>query len=64
MIICKTSNDGLIYDDDDVDSSVDRKRLMKMGLPFITGVSPAGVLSANTREPGGTDRLVQVKHSS
>ncbi|XP_034722316.1 ribosomal biogenesis protein LAS1L-like, partial [Etheostoma cragini] len=37
-----------------------RKMMMvRMGLPFLTGVSPTGFLSANRKQPGGTDHLVQ-----
>ncbi|KAM3594697.1 uncharacterized protein V6R79_012448 [Siganus canaliculatus] len=31
-----------------------------MALPFLTGISPAGLLSANKREPGGVNQLIQV----
>ncbi|XP_026195007.1 MAX dimerization protein MGA a isoform X3 [Anabas testudineus] len=35
-------------------------KMNSMGLPFLTGISPAGFLSANKKKPGGTDHLVQV----
>lgn len=38
----------------------DRRRRAGMGLPFLAGVSPAGFLSANRKQPGDTDHLVQV----
>ncbi|XP_028251885.1 MAX gene-associated protein-like isoform X3 [Parambassis ranga] len=31
-----------------------------MALPFLTGISPAGFLSANRKQPGGTGDLIQV----
>ncbi|CAJ1074947.1 MAX gene-associated protein-like isoform X4 [Xyrichtys novacula] len=34
--------------------------MVSLGLPFLTGVSPAGFLSTNRKQPGGTDHLVQV----
>lgn len=37
------------------------KKMTSMGLPFLTGISPAGFLSANRKKPGGTDHLVQVR---
>ncbi|XP_068456296.1 MAX dimerization protein MGA a [Clinocottus analis] len=37
-----------------------RKMMVSKALPFLTGVSPAGFLSANRKQPGGTDHLVQV----
>ncbi|XP_054470209.1 MAX gene-associated protein-like, partial [Anoplopoma fimbria] len=37
-----------------------KKKMVSMALPFLTGVSPAGFLSANRKQPGGTDHLVQV----
>lgn len=36
-------------------------KMNSMGLPFLTGISPAGFLSANKKKPGGTDHLVQVR---
>lgn len=39
----------------------EEKRMNSMGLPFLTGISPAGFLSANRKKPGGTDHLVQVR---
>ncbi|KAM6912837.1 MAX dimerization protein MGA a [Xenentodon cancila] len=39
--------------------SEQRRRLL-MALPFLTGVSPAGFLSANKKQPEGPDHLVQV----
>ncbi|XP_029350514.1 MAX dimerization protein MGA a isoform X2 [Echeneis naucrates] len=38
----------------------ERKKMVSMALPFLTGISPAGFLSANRKQPGGTDHLVQV----
>ncbi|XP_008275306.1 MAX dimerization protein MGA a isoform X2 [Stegastes partitus] len=46
----------------------DRKRSSKSrirmvpdtALPFLTGISPAGFLSANKKQPGGTDHPIQV----
>jgi len=38
-----------------------RKMMVSMALPFLTGVSPAGFLSANRKQPGGPDHLVQVR---
>ncbi|XP_067335658.1 MAX dimerization protein MGA a isoform X2 [Channa argus] len=35
-------------------------KMNNRGLPFLTGISPAGFLSANRKTPGGTDHLVQV----
>ncbi|XP_037342588.2 MAX dimerization protein MGA a isoform X2 [Pungitius pungitius] len=37
-----------------------RKSMVSMALPFLTGVSPAGFLSANRKRLGETDHLVQV----
>ncbi|XP_050923742.1 LOW QUALITY PROTEIN: MAX dimerization protein MGA a [Lates calcarifer] len=37
-----------------------RRRMVSMALPFLTGISPAGFLLANRKQPGGTDHLVQV----
>ncbi|XP_071354656.1 MAX dimerization protein MGA a isoform X2 [Trachinotus anak] len=37
-----------------------QKKMVNMALPFLTGISPAGFLSANRKQPGGTDHLVQV----
>lgn len=33
---------------------------VNMALPFLTGISPAGFLSANRKAPGGTDQPIQV----
>lgn len=38
----------------------DGQRRADMGLPFLTGVSPAGFLSANRKQPGETDHVVKV----
>lgn len=38
----------------------DGRRRADMGLPFLTGVSPAGFLSANRKQPGETDHVVKV----
>ncbi|XP_070776873.1 MAX dimerization protein MGA a [Enoplosus armatus] len=37
-----------------------KKERVSMALPFLTGISPAGFLSANRKQLGGTDHLVQV----
>ncbi|XP_044023006.1 LOW QUALITY PROTEIN: MAX dimerization protein MGA a [Siniperca chuatsi] len=37
-----------------------KEERVSMALPFLTGISPAGFLSANRKQPGGTDHLVQV----
>ncbi|KAM9341612.1 MAX dimerization protein MGA a [Symphorus nematophorus] len=37
-----------------------KKKMVRMALPFLTGISPAGFLSANKKQPGGTDQLIQV----
>ncbi|TKS87256.1 hypothetical protein D9C73_021380 [Collichthys lucidus] len=37
-----------------------KKKMVTMALPFLTGISPAGFLSANRKQPGGTEHLVQV----
>lgn len=37
-----------------------QKVTVGMGLPFLTGISPAGFLSANKKQPGGTDHLIRV----
>lgn len=36
------------------------RRRADMGLPFLAGVSPAGFLSANRKQPGETDHVVKV----
>lgn len=36
------------------------QKVVAMGLPFLTGISPAGFLSANKKQPGGTDHLIRV----
>lgn len=38
-----------------------KRRMVTMALPFLIGISPAGFLSANKKQPGGTDHLVQVR---
>lgn len=49
-----------------VDDGMERSREkvafeeVSMALPFLTGISPAGFLSANRKKPGGTDQLIQV----
>lgn len=43
------------------DRGEEKMRTEKMGLPFLTGISPAGFLSANRKKLGGTDHLVQVR---
>ncbi|AWP15925.1 putative MAX gene-associated protein-like [Scophthalmus maximus] len=37
-----------------------KNKTVGMALPFLTGISPAGFLSARRKQPGGTDHLVQV----
>ncbi len=37
-----------------------KKKLVTLALPFLAGISPAGFLSANKKQPGGTDHLIQV----
>lgn len=39
----------------------DKGKMSSMGLPFLTGISPAGYLSANRKKLGGTDHPVQVR---
>ncbi|XP_056152271.1 MAX gene-associated protein-like [Lampris incognitus] len=46
--------------EDAMKSRREKTGLMKMGLPFLTSISPAGFLSANLKQPGGTNLLVQV----
>ncbi|XP_062252885.1 MAX dimerization protein MGA a isoform X2 [Platichthys flesus] len=38
----------------------EKKEMVSLALPFLTGISPAGFLSARRRQPGGADHLVQV----
>lgn len=38
--------------------------LVGMGLPFLQGISPAGFLSANRKQPGGTDHVIRVTSHS
>lgn len=40
-----------------------KNKTVGMALPFLTGISPAGFLSARRKQPGGTDHLVQVRTS-
>lgn len=37
-----------------------KQRKVGVALPFLQGVSPAGFLSANRRQPGGSDHVIQV----
>ncbi|XP_041809644.1 MAX dimerization protein MGA a isoform X4 [Chelmon rostratus] len=37
-----------------------KKEMVGMALPFLTGITPAGFLSAKKKQLGGTDLLVQV----
>ncbi|KAL7380110.1 hypothetical protein ABVT39_011908 [Epinephelus coioides] len=37
-----------------------KRMMVSMALPFLTGISPAGFLSASKKQQGGTDHLVQV----
>ncbi|XP_062325538.1 MAX dimerization protein MGA a [Osmerus eperlanus] len=42
-----------------------KKSLKYQGLPFLTGISPAGILTANKKQPGGSEKdLVQVNGRS
>lgn len=38
----------------------EKDRRADMGLPFLAGVSPAGFLSANRKQPGETDHVIKV----
>ncbi len=38
-----------------------KRERVSMALPFLTGISPAGFLSANRKQPGGTEHLVEVR---
>lgn len=38
----------------------DGRRRANMGLPFLTGISPAGFLSANRKQPGEKDHVIKV----
>lgn len=38
----------------------DGRRRANMGLPFLTGISPAGFLSANRKQPGERDHVIKV----
>lgn len=38
----------------------DDQSMADMGLPFLTGISPAGFLSANPKQPGDQDHAVKV----
>lgn len=40
-----------------------KRRSDSPALPFLTGISPAGFLSANKKQPSGTDQLIQVTHT-
>lgn len=35
-----------------------------LALPLLTGISPAGFLSAKVKQPGGTDHVVEVRSDS
>lgn len=37
-----------------------KRKMVGMALPFLTGISPAGFLSAQPKEPGGADHLIRV----
>ena len=52
-------------EEDTEDRKEVKKRMMKMALPFLSGLSQAGFLFANLKESGGGDLLVQVglKHT-
>ncbi|XP_026164161.1 MAX dimerization protein MGA a isoform X2 [Mastacembelus armatus] len=43
-----------------IEINAEKTTQVRMALPFLTGISPAGFLSANKKQPGGTDQLVQV----
>ncbi|XP_030574303.1 MAX dimerization protein MGA a isoform X1 [Archocentrus centrarchus] len=51
---------GHQLDDGKERSGEEVKFEVSMALPFLTGISPAGFLSANKKQPGGTDQLIQV----
>lgn len=58
-----------VYDGRSSREEVDMTRrngpgLVGMGLPFLQGISPAGFLSANRKQPGGTDHVIQVTSHS
>lgn len=38
----------------------DDQRMADMGLPFLTGISPAGFLSATRKQPGERDHAIKV----
>lgn len=38
----------------------DEQRRANMGLPFLTGISPAGFLSATRKQPGERDHAIKV----
>lgn len=42
------------------DGRKEKNRRADMGLPFLAGVSPAGFLSANRKQPGETDHVIKV----
>lgn len=42
------------------DRQKEKDRRADMGLPFLAGVSPAGFLSANRKQPGETDHVIKV----
>lgn len=42
------------------DRRKEKDRRADMGLPFLAGVSPAGFLSANRKQPGETDHVIKV----
>lgn len=43
-----------------METKAKNKKQVSMALPLLTGVSPAGFLSANKKQPRGTDHVVQV----
>lgn len=55
----EVEDDDLEEDNKDLEKKCE-KGMMEMGLPFLSGVSQAGFLSANRKESGGSNLLVQV----
>ncbi|KAK1875483.1 MAX associated protein [Dissostichus eleginoides] len=53
-------HDGKQIRRQEVMSREKRKMMGSLGLPFLTGVSPAGFLSADTKQPGSTEHTVHV----
>ncbi|XP_071400068.1 MAX dimerization protein MGA a [Centroberyx affinis] len=53
-------DDGREKSGEEMKGRAEKTKRRSMALPFLTGISPAGFLSASRKEPGGTDHLVQV----